>query len=90
MLFITTSIILFDLHKSAVAISLGYPTSLFRMFKRQDVQGSDTFVDHKAPKDKTKLVRKRILDTSKERPSPQPKEIKNSRSLEAFDLDSFW
>ena len=90
MFFITTSTILFGLHKSAVAISLGYRTSLFQMFERQDVEGSDTFIDYKEPKDRTKLVRKRILDTRIEGTSPQSKEIKNRRGLEAFDLDSFW
>ena len=61
MLFITTSTILFGLHKSAVAISLGYRTSLFQMFERQDVEGSDAFIDYETIKDKKKLVRKRIL-----------------------------
>ena len=66
-LFITTSTILFSLPKSAVAMSLGDRTSLFQMFEMQDVEGSDTLVDYKAPKDEAKLVRKRILDTTKEK-----------------------
>ena len=90
MLFITTSTVLFGLHKSAEAITLGYRTSLFQMLERKDVEGSDTLVDYKAPKDKTKIVRKRILDAGKEGTSPQSAETQNSRSLEAFDLDSLW
>ena len=71
-------------------MSLDYPTSLFQMFERHDVKESDTFIAFKAPKDKKKLVRKRILDASKEETSPQSKETQNIRSLEAFDLGSFW
>ena len=89
-IYIITSTILFGLPKSAVAISLGYRTSLFQMFERQDVEGSDTIVDYKAPKDEIKLVRKRILDTTKEGTSPQSVETQNIRSLEASYLDFFW
>ena len=85
-----TFIILFGLNKNAVATSLDYSASLFQTFERQDVTDSDTFIAFKAPKDKTKLVKKRILDGSKEETSPQSKETQNIRSLEAFDLGSFW
>ena len=87
-LLITTSTTLFSLHKSTEGIALGYGSSLLNVFVRQEVEGSDSFVDYKAPKKKTKFVRKRILDSSQEGASF--KEIENSRSLEAFDLDSFW
>ena len=60
------------------------------MFEMKDEEGSDAIIDRKAPKDKTRLVRKRILDASKEETSPQSKGTQNIRSLEAFDLDSFW
>lgn len=59
-------------------MTLGYRTSLFQMFQRKDVERSDTFINYKASKDKKKLVRKRILDTSKEGTSPQSLENQNS------------
>ena len=79
MLFVTISTVLF-----------GLPKSLFKMFERQDVEGSDALVDYKTLKDKTKLVRKKILDTSMEGTSPQSTKTQNNRNLEAFDLESFW